>query len=84
MMVEEGHIAGQDATPGTAPARNAAQHADQSVTTGPGGEVYQTTGGDTPVLTTQQGTPVADDQNLLKIGARGPTALEDFFRFPRI
>jgi catalase len=30
------------------------------------------------VLTTQQGIPVADDQNSLKIGARGPTALEDF------
>jgi catalase len=31
-----------------------------------------------PVLTTQQGIPVSDDQNSLKIGARGPTALEDF------
>ena len=31
-----------------------------------------------PVLTTQQGIPVADDQNSLKVGARGPTALEDF------
>jgi catalase len=30
-----------------------------------------------PRLTTQQGTPVADDQNSLRIGARGPTALED-------
>jgi catalase len=40
--------------------------------------VHQTAGGDTPVLTTQQGIPVADDQNSLKIGARGPTALEDF------
>ena len=44
---------------------------------GAGGEVHQTAGGDTPVLTTQQGIPVADDQNSLKIGARGPTALED-------
>ncbi len=32
----------------------------------------------TPVLTTQQGIPVSDDQNSLKIGERGPTALEDF------
>ena len=30
------------------------------------------------MLTTQQGIPVSDDQNSLKIGARGPTALEDF------
>ena len=29
-------------------------------------------------MTTQQGIPVADDQNSLKIGARGPTTLEDF------
>ena len=30
------------------------------------------------MLTTAQGGPVSDDQNSLKIGARGPTALEDF------
>nr|WP_303652719.1 catalase [Paludisphaera mucosa] len=29
-------------------------------------------------MTTQQGIPVADDQNSLKAGARGPTLLEDF------
>src|SRR5205814_5364589 len=43
-----------------------------------GGETHQTASGDTPILTTQQGTPVSDDQNSLKIGARGPTTLEDF------
>src|SRR2546427_11373754 len=58
--------------------RKTAQYADQRVMTGAGGEVHQSAGGDTPVLTTQQGIPVADDQNSLKIGARGPTALEDF------
>ena len=31
-----------------------------------------------PVLTTQQGIPVSDDQNSLKAGGRGPTLLEDF------
>jgi catalase len=31
-----------------------------------------------PVLTTQQGVPVADDQNTLRVGERGPAALEDF------
>jgi catalase len=40
--------------------------------------VHQTAASDVPVLTTQQGIPVSDDQNSLKIGARGPTALEDF------
>ena len=58
--------------------RVTAQYADQNVTTGAGGEVHQTAGGNTPVLTTQQGVPVSDDQNSLRIGARGPTALEDF------
>ncbi|HTV74829.1 MAG TPA: catalase [Candidatus Acidoferrales bacterium] len=45
---------------------------------GEGGETHQVAGGDVPILTTQQGTPVSDDQNSLKVGVRGPTALEDF------
>jgi catalase len=45
---------------------------------GNGGELHQTAGPDVPILTTQQGTPVSDDQNSLKIGSRGPTTLEDF------
>jgi catalase len=45
---------------------------------GDGGETRQTTVGGAPTLTTQQGAPVADDQNSLKQGARGPTLLEDF------
>ena len=45
---------------------------------GEGGETHQVATGDTPVLTTQQGIPVADDQNTLKVGARGPSLLEDF------
>jgi len=44
---------------------------------GTGGELHQVAGNDIPAMTTQQGTPVADDQNSLKIGTRGPTALED-------
>ena len=55
-----------------------AQYGDQRVPVGGGGETHQIASGDTPVLTTQQGIPVSDDQNSLKIGARGPTALEDF------
>lgn len=51
---------------------------DARVGRGPGGETRQTAGGNVPVLTTQQGIPVADDQNSLKAGRRGPTLLEDF------
>jgi catalase len=45
---------------------------------GEGGETHQTTEGGAPTLTTAQGAPVADDQNSLKQGTRGPTLLEDF------
>jgi catalase len=58
--------------------RNVVQYGEQKVPRDPGGETHQTAGGDVPVLTTQQGTPVSDDQNSLRIGQRGPTALEDF------
>ncbi|HZG33268.1 MAG TPA: catalase, partial [Sphingopyxis sp.] len=44
---------------------------------GSGGETHQAGAGHAP-LTTQHGVPVADDQNSLKQGARGPTLLEDF------
>jgi catalase len=43
-----------------------------------GGETHQVAGGDRPALTTQQGIPVADDQNTLKAAERGPSLLEDF------
>jgi catalase len=58
--------------------RKPAQLGDETVIRGEGGETHQFAGGAVPVLTTQQGIPVADDQNSLKIGQRGPTALEDF------
>ncbi|HEY9732194.1 MAG TPA: catalase [Drouetiella sp.] len=41
-------------------------------------ETHQNASDGTPVLTTQQGVPVSDDQNSLKGGAHGPTLLEDF------
>ena len=46
-------------------------------TRGNGGELHQVAGGDVPTLTTQHGIPVADDQNSLRQGARGPTLMED-------
>jgi len=45
---------------------------------GTGGETHQVADRETATLTTQQGIPVADDQNSLKAGARGPTLMEDF------
>ncbi len=50
---------------------------DVTVPQASGGETHQQAGDGVPQLTTQQGTPVSDDQNSLKIGARGPAALED-------
>jgi catalase len=51
---------------------------DQKLTRGNGGELHQIAEGETEVLTTAQGGPVADDQNTLKIGERGPALIEDF------
>ncbi len=45
---------------------------------GNGGETHQIAGGDVALLTTAHGVPVADDQNSLKQGSRGPTLVEDF------
>ncbi len=45
---------------------------------GNGGETHQRADGDGKVLTTQQGVAIADNQNSLKAGSRGPTLLEDF------
>ncbi|WP_281253235.1 catalase [Puniceibacterium sediminis] len=49
---------------------------DRKVVSGDGGEPHQV--GDGPVLTTSQGAPVADNQNTLRAGARGPALMEDF------
>jgi len=54
------------------------KYGDQTVARGAGGETHQVAGDGVPTLTTQQGVPVADDQNSLKVGLRGPTAMEDF------
>ncbi|MGV8854678.1 MAG: catalase [Devosia sp.] len=54
-----------------------ATYGDQIIHRGQGGETHQTAEDGYEVLTTQQGTPVADDQNSLKQGARGPTLIED-------
>ncbi len=45
---------------------------------GRAGELQQQANGKHPTLTTQQGIPVADNQNSLRSAPRGPTLLEDF------
>ncbi|MDD2309571.1 MAG: catalase [Desulfuromonadaceae bacterium] len=43
-----------------------------------GGELHQIAGGAHPMLTTNQGVALSDDQNSLKANPHGPTLLEDF------
>src|ERR1044072_1362514 len=56
--------------------RKRARASDLGLRQGNGGETHQSATG--VVLTTNQGTPISDNQNSLKSGARGPTLLEDF------
>ncbi|HEY7134608.1 MAG TPA: catalase [Acidimicrobiia bacterium] len=58
--------------------RTTVEYGDVSVERGRGGETHQVAGDGRPPLTTQQGVPVSDDQNTLRVGERGPDALEDF------
>jgi catalase len=46
--------------------------------TASGGETHQVREGKQPALTTNQGAVLADNQNSLRAGVRGPTLLEDF------
>lgn len=63
------------ANPDAAPGSNGPAVAD---TTGVGGELHRTAGGAFSSLTNNQGLTIADDQNSLKQGSRGPVLLEDF------
>ena len=51
---------------------------------GNAGETHQTAGGSHPALTTNQGVVIADGQNSLRAGPRGPTLLEDFILLEKI
>jgi len=52
--------------------------AETTVSVGNGGEWHQAATGDQPVLTTNQGLRISDNQNSLRANPRGPTLLEDF------
>ena len=43
-----------------------------------GGELHQLAGGEHPLLTTNQGLTITDNQNSLKANPKGPVLLEDF------
>ena len=58
--------------------RQSIGHGEPSVARGSGGETHQTADEGGELLTTQQGVVVADDQNTLRVGERGPALLEDF------
>ncbi|MDI7865111.1 catalase [Rhizobiaceae bacterium n13] len=60
------------------PASDLANVHDQQLHRGNGGELHQFAGDGYDVLTTAQGGPVDDDQNTLRVGARGPVIIEDF------
>ncbi len=51
---------------------------DQDSYIGEGGELHQTARRNGEALTTQQGVVIADNQNSLRAGARGPILLQDF------
>ncbi|EJE52829.1 catalase [Acidovorax sp. CF316] len=57
-------------TPSTTPAPDTLR--------GNGDELQQQAGADHPVMTTQLGIPIADNQNSLRSTPRGPSLLEDF------
>ena len=63
-----------DATAEPAPGSSSAAGAQA----GAAGELHQRGAGAQGVLTTNQGVALADDQNSLKVGGRGPVLLEDF------
>ncbi|MBE3640417.1 catalase [Mangrovicoccus algicola] len=67
----------RDLYPSTADTQKTAESGTCPYETGNAGELHQTPG-DAPTLTTAQGVPVADDQNTLRGGERGPALMEDF------
>jgi len=71
-------MAKKPATASSAPKLATATIHDQKLQRGAGGELHQFAEGETPVLTTAQGGPVADDQNSLRVGPRGPLVVDDF------
>jgi catalase len=60
------------------PTRRSGKAPSPTDAVGAGGELHQEAATAEQQLTTNQGLAVADDQNSLKVGPRGPVLLEDF------
>ncbi|KJV34791.1 catalase [Luteibacter yeojuensis] len=58
--------------------KNASSDPSRADVRGNGDELHQQAGGSHPVMTTNQGLPLSDNENSLKIAPRGPVLLEDF------
>ena len=70
--------AGPSAQLSSSPEAPVASEPSAPDTTGQGGELHRNAGGEHSSMTTNQGLSIADDENTLKIGPRGPALLEDF------
>lgn len=57
---------------------------ESTASVGHGGEMHQLAGSNHPPLTTQTGAIIADDENSLRAGERGPTLLEDHLFLEKI
>jgi catalase len=65
-------------TPGGTDPLDPVRFGDQKLHRGSGGETRQLAGHGVEPMTTRAGVPIADDQNTLTAGERGPQLLEDF------
>ncbi len=85
-MSRRGVLAGAATIPVIEPAQSEAKAAAPSpevpsinkTVQGNGGELHPLSSEISATLTTNQGVPIGDNQNSLRIGERGPTTLEDF------
>lgn len=64
--------------------KSRSQRNEASEIFGHGGELHQLAAGTHPPLTTQTGAIIADDENSLKAGERGPSLLEDHILVEKI
>jgi catalase len=70
--------------PGKPNIKSKSNRKEQREISGNGGELHQLTTNTHPPLTTQTGAIIADDENSLKAGRRGPSLLEDHILLEKI
>jgi catalase len=71
-------MAKRPAKPTSRPSSDEVKIHDQQLHRGTGGELHQFAEDGQDILTTSQGAPIADDQNSLRVGPRGPLLVDDF------